>query len=925
MAGRRPAPWVDTLTTARLILPNLSDLDDQAGAMGDPPLGKLRGRYSIEAWGARLGIPKIGTDIEDWSHWTPEMQERCAGDVAICKALWHFLKPDGYSQQAIELEHRAAAICDEITAAGAPFDTAAAARLHQQWTERRSALVKQLQQQFPGTKLSSRKQIGALLEARGWVPEQRTEKTKQPKISAELLETIPEIYPEFAGLAEYMVLSARLASLATGKKAWSTHIGADGRIHGGIIHIGTPHSRAKHLEPNLAQVPNPKKGSPFGAECRALFHSSNGFVCVTADQAGLQDRGFAHYLSDFDAGAYAKTFANGASGDTHWQSATVLGLVPANTVRNKENKVHTMIREGSKRFRYAFLYGAGASRAGHIIYDTARATGNGLLQQFFGDSPRPNEAALKRIGGSARKKFIAATPGLGRLLARLNTDAKKHEWLPGLDGRRVPVRAFYTALNYIVCSSEAIICKRWLVRVYDELCARFRYGWDGDAVIALWVHDELVVYCRPEIADQVGEILVRNAKEPAEFYGFKVPLDADYKIGRSWAGEPGTTESIEESLPLEPARDVEPAEYTPEVPISQTRSDEHTLGNPRRRIDPGIRHGNGAHPQVRGEDHPRVAVAGKVSTLHNGIDCAPESLEERLARIPLADLIGERPINGKISCPFHEDETPSLHVYRDHYYCFGCHAYGNHLDWLREVEGLDDDAAVDVLLNWQGRTTSSRRDNDEQTLKLAAALWQAAKPISGTPAERYLADIRGIDIAALPAHVPLRFHPKCTFGTGKQLPCLLALYQDIGSDEPAGIHRVALTPEIMAGGEVERRSLGRWSKPRAIKLWPATTILYLGEGIETVLAAATRLPYRDGTLMQPAWAAVSTGGISKFPVLPDVHELRLLLDHDIEGEACAVPCRERWEATGRKVTRLRPLQPGYDFNDVVLEKLRATT
>ena len=159
--------------------------------MGAHALGKLRGRYSIEAWGARLGMPKIGTEIEDWSRWTPDMQERCIGDVAICKTLWHFLRPDGYSQQAMELEHRAAVICDEITTAGVPFDDVAAAKLHQQWTERRAELAAQLQQQFPGTKLNSRKQIGALLEARGWVPEQRTEKTKQPKIDAELLETIP--------------------------------------------------------------------------------------------------------------------------------------------------------------------------------------------------------------------------------------------------------------------------------------------------------------------------------------------------------------------------------------------------------------------------------------------------------------------------------------------------------------------------------------------------------------------------------------------------------------------------------------------------------------------------------------------------------------------------------------------------------------
>ena len=102
-------------------------------------------------------------------------------------------------------------------------------------------------------------------------------------------------------------------------------------------------------------------------------------------------------------------------------------------------------------------------------------------------------------------------------------------------------------------------------------------------------------------------------------------------------------------------------------------------------------------------------------------------------------------------------------------------------------------------------------------------------------------------------------------------------------------------------------------------------MLYLGEGIETVLAAATRLPYRDGAPMRPAWAAGSTNGIIKFPVLPNVKELRLLLDHDYEGEACATPCRERWQAAGRTVLRLRPPRPGHDFNDVVLEKLRSVS
>jgi DNA polymerase I len=357
-----PAPGctvVDTLVASRLILPHIDDLDDKTAAMGDPALGKLRGRYSIEAWGARLGLPKIGADIEDWSVWTPEMQARCVGDAAICKKLWRFLEPDGYSRQALELEHRAAAICNRITADGVPFDTVAAKELHEKWTTRRSELETQLLQQFPGTNLNSRIQIGALLEARGWVPEKRTEKTKQPKIDDELLEAIPETYPEFAGLAEHYTLGRRLGQLVNGKKAWCKNIGSGGRIHGGLVHIGTPHSRAKHLEPNLAQVPNPKKGKAFAAECRALFRARDDWVFVTTDQAGLQDRGFAHYLAAFDGGAYAKTFTNGAASDTHWMSAAALGLVSAGTARDKQNKVHEAIRE------VALLEKKGARKSHH--------------------------------------------------------------------------------------------------------------------------------------------------------------------------------------------------------------------------------------------------------------------------------------------------------------------------------------------------------------------------------------------------------------------------------------------------------------------------------------------------------------------------------------------------------------------------------
>ena len=544
---------VDTMVAGRVILPAIEDLDDKAAAMGDPKLGKLRGRYSIEAWGARLGTPKVGADITDYSKWTPELQARCVADTIICKAVWQLLQPDGYSQKAMALEYRAAAVCEQITAAGVPFDVKAAQQRCRQWQARRAEIGARLQRDFPGVNVNSRKQLGELLESKGWVPAERTKKTKQAKIDDETLESLPALFPEFAGLSEFMILGRRIAQVSTGKEAWCKHVSSDGRIHGAVIHIGTPHSRAKHLTPNIAQTPNPKRAKPFAAECRALFRTSDDWVFVACDQAGLQDRGFAHYLSQFDEGKYAKAFIDGL--DPHWKCATDLGLIASGTELDKQNKVHAAIREGAKSFRYAFLYGAGAAQAGRIVGNIIRTVmqidpGSDLHRQFFGNATRPSENKLKQIGTNAIRKFIRSTPGLGRLRERLEEGSRRKGWLPGLDGRRIPVRALYTTLNFLVTSSEAVITKRWLCDVYDELNQKFRYGWNGDVVIVLWVHDEIVCCCRPEIADQVGEIMARHAKEPAEFYNFKVPLAADYKIGKSWAGNL-------EASPIDPAPESE--------------------------------------------------------------------------------------------------------------------------------------------------------------------------------------------------------------------------------------------------------------------------------------------------------------------------------------------------------------------------------
>lgn len=41
-----------------------------------------------------------------------------------------------------------------------------------------------------------------------------------------------------------------------------------------------------------------------------------------------------------------------------------------------------------------------------------------------------------------------------------------------------------------------------------------------------------------------------------------------------------------------------------------------------------------------------------------------------------------------LCCPFHQDRHPSLKLYDDHFFCFGCHKHGDVIDFAAELLGL---------------------------------------------------------------------------------------------------------------------------------------------------------------------------------------------------------------------------------------------
>jgi len=242
---------------------------------------------------------------------------------------------------------------------------------------------------------------------------------------------------------------------------------------------------------------------------------------------------------------------------------------------------------------------------------------------------------------------------------------------------------------------------------------------------------------------------------------------------------------------------------------------------------------------------------------------------------------------------------------------FLVHSFAND-DW-RDCRDYVRDRLGDrrTVVARSGRKPSDDLKRQESAIQFADRIWREAATIAGTMGEAYLAK-RGIYFDEVPEQGGLRWHPHCPW-KHDTAPCIVARFTDPVTGAPRGIHRRPITGE-------KPRTLGAM-RGNVIRLWPdaeVTTSLVLGEGVETVLAAATRISHK-GTLLRPAWACASADNLVNFPVLAGVEALTILVDRDEKGagQRAAEQCAQRWHAAGREVTRLQPLDLGTDFNDLV--------
>ncbi|MEM6372860.1 MAG: DNA primase [Pseudomonadota bacterium] len=149
----------------------------------------------------------------------------------------------------------------------------------------------------------------------------------------------------------------------------------------------------------------------------------------------------------------------------------------------------------------------------------------------------------------------------------------------------------------------------------------------------------------------------------------------------------------------------------------------------------------------------------------------PGFLDELRTRLSLGQVVGRKVMwdarksnQGKgdlwAPCPFHHEKTASFHVddRKGYYYCFGCHAKGDAISFVRETENVGFMEAVEILAGEAGlqmpeRDPRAKEKQDRRSL-LADVMEQAVqhfrlqlKTGAAAQAREYL-ERRGLNAAA---------------------------------------------------------------------------------------------------------------------------------------------------------------------------------
>ncbi len=294
-------------------------------------------------------------------------------------------------------------------------------------------------------------------------------------------------------LIEYRGVAKQLSSYG---RAMLDHIHrVTGRVHPSFIQIGAPSGRFACMDPSVQQIPN-------GPEYRECIRAPEGRKLVISDYSQIELRILADWSQD---AALLKAFQAGE--DLHRVTASQMFNVPLDHVTKTQ-------RTAAKSLNFGLLYGMGAQGLAYRI-DTSPLEAEQLIRKYFA-AYQGVERWLREAGERAVRERESRTRS-GRLVRFDFDDTDRSQVAATVRyGKNVPIQG-----------SSADITKLAMVMLDADLT-------DIDACMVNTVHDELVVECDAELADEVRVRVERAMTVAGREYIKSIPVVVDATIADAW-------------------------------------------------------------------------------------------------------------------------------------------------------------------------------------------------------------------------------------------------------------------------------------------------------------------------------------------------------------------------------------------------------
>ena len=343
--------------------------------------------------------------------------------------------------------------------------------------------------------INSTKQLGELLFEKLGLPPVKKTKTGY-STNAEVLEKLKGKHPIIPAILDYRMLTKLKSTYADGLMK---QIEADGRIRTTFQNLVTATGRLSSTEPNLQNIP---VRTDMGAEIRKMFVPKPGHVLVDADYSQIELRVLAHIAED---AVMQEAFCSGV--DIHTSTAAQVFDIPV-------EEVTSLQRRHAKAVNFGIVYGISefslAEDIGVSRYEAREYIDNYLTNY------RGVRTYMKKVVEDAKESGYTQT-----LYGR-------KRYIPELKSSNFNIRsgAERMALNTPIQGSAADIIKLAMIRVENALNERY-----PQAELILQVHDELIVECPENIAEEVSKLVSQEMENVAKL---RVPLTAEAKFGKSW-------------------------------------------------------------------------------------------------------------------------------------------------------------------------------------------------------------------------------------------------------------------------------------------------------------------------------------------------------------------------------------------------------